>query len=305
MWLGSKADMSQSNKTAFAVFATVGAATLFATSATARALSGVEAPSVTIATVRLLIGAAGLLVFAVLRGRLPQLRELWREPTIWLMALGVAGYQALFFIGTGRVGVAVGTLASLALGPLLAGLLAWALGAASPKAVWWASTAIAIVGLTALTLGGGATLGVDLWGIAAAIGAGAAYAVYTVLGARLASRGHNGVDVLAASFGIGSLLLLPLGISGASSLFSAAGVALSLWLGLAATTLAYIGFGMGISYLPAGTVATLNLAEPVVATLFGVVLVGESLSFVSSMGAGLIAVALGLLAVKTVRGRSA
>lgn len=305
MWRASKADMRQSNRSAVAVAATLGAAALFATSATARAISGVEAPSVTVATVRLLIGAIGLLCFALVRGRLPQLLELWRRPLVWLMALGVAGYQALFFIGTGRVGVAVGTLASLALGPLMAGLLAWVLGAAAPSRVWWGSTAIAIVGLAALTLGGGTAVGADLLGVAAAVGAGSAYAVYTVLGTRLAAGGHSGADVLAASFAIGAVLLIPLGAGGVGALASPAGIALGLWLGLAATTLAYIGFGLGISYLPAGTVATLNLAEPVVATLFGVVVVGETLSVVSSIGAGLIAMALGLLAFVTVRGQRA
>lgn len=275
---------------------------MFGTSATARVVSGVDAPSVSIASVRLAIGALGLLGFAALRGRFGKLLLLWRTPQVWLMAGGVAGYQALFFIGTGRVGVAVGTLASLALGPLLAGLLAWWLGGSAPARVWWLSTAVAIAGLTALTLGGGNQVGADLLGIAAAVGAGGAYAVYTVLGARLAKSDYNGSDVLAAAFAIGAGLLLPFGISGAGALASANGIALSLWLGLAATTLAYIGFGVGLSKLPAGTVATLNLAEPVVATLLGVVVVGEVLSGLSLTGAGLIAAALSLLAVNTVRG---
>lgn len=284
------------------VLATIGAAALFATSASARAISGVEADSVTVAASRLAVGALGLVAVSLFRGRFQVLLKLWRQPVVWLMALGVAGYQALFFIGTGRVGVAVGTLASLALGPLLAGLLAWALGAKAPSRVWWVSTGIAIGGLALLTLGGSGAGGVtDVMGVLAAVGAGGAYAVYTVFGTRLAARGFAGSDVLAASFAIGAIALLPLGLPGVGALNSGAGIALVLWLGLIATSLAYLGFGIGISRLPAGTVATLNLAEPVIATLLGVAVIGERLSLLSSFGGVLIACALGLLAVVTAK----
>ena len=287
--------MTSQNKRG-AIFATLGAAALFATSATARAISGVEADSVTVATSRLLIGALGLVAWSFWRGRGVQLQQLWRTPTVWLMACGVAGYQALFFVGTGRVGVAIGTLASLALGPLMAGMLAWAIGGGAPSRTWWISTCIAIAGLVLLTVGRDAAGTADLLGIFAAVGAGAAYAIFTVFGVRLAKQDFLGTDLLAAAFMIGAVLLLPLGISHATQLFTANGVLLSLWLGLVATTLAYIGFGRGITELSAGTVATLNLAEPVVATVFGVIVVQETITIVSGIGAALIALALALLA---------
>lgn len=286
------------------VLATIGAAALFATSATSRAVSGVQADSVAVAAARLFIGALGLVAISAIAGRYANLRALWRQPLVWLMGLGVAAYQALFFVGTGLTGVAIGTLASLALGPLFAGLLAWGMGGKAPSAVWWASTAVAIAGLVTLSAGSlGDGADINLLGVLAAVGAGLAYAVYTVLGTRLAGS-WQATDVLAASFLVGAALLVPLAAGKLAPLATPAGIGLALWLGLVATTLAYIGFGMGIARLTAGTVATLNLAEPVIATILGVFVVGESLVGTALVGSGLIALALGVLAVQTVRGKA-
>ena len=71
-----------------------------------------------------------------------------------------------------------------------------------------------------------------------------------------------------------------------------------LWLGLVATGLSYVLFQRGIAGLPASTVATMSLAEPVTATLLGFVVLGERLSGLSVLG--VVVVVLGLLLI-TVR----
>jgi len=76
-----------------------------------------------------------------------------------------------------------------------------------------------------------------------------------------------------------------------------------LWVGLAATTAAYVLFGRGLTHLTAGTVATLNLAEPLVATALGVVILKEVLAGWSAVGSLLIASALALLAWATLKGK--
>jgi DME family drug/metabolite transporter len=260
---------------------------------------------VTIAAARLVVGAIGLVAISTFKGRWHNLIALWRSPLIWAMGAGVAGYQALFFIGTGLTGVAIGTLASLALGPLMAGLLSWAITRHAPSGQWWRSTSLAIVGLGVLSYGGltGDTT-INVLGVLAAMGAGGAYAIYTVLGARLATSEMPATDVLAASFALGGIALIPFGFSTVSALSSTNGLLLVLWLGVIATTFAYVMFGMGIAALDAGTVATLNLAEPVIAAILGVVIVGESLSTLSIAGSTLIALSLFLLARATMKGAS-
>lgn len=276
------------------VLGVLGAATLFGTSAAAVALVGPDATAPVVAAGRLIVGALGLLVVVALSlsGR-AALRRLWRRPLVWGMGLAVAAYQSLFFVGVARTGVAVGTLASLALAPFLAGVLGWLLKEGAPGIVWAVSTVLAVVGMGMLTLGDDQSR--DLLGILAAMGAGASYAVYTVLGVRLTRDGESATNVLAASFALAALVTIPIFAMSGIWWFNPTDIALLLWLGLVATTLAYLLFGIGLRTLQPGHIATLNLAEPVVATLLGVVVLGEVLGGRGWVGCLLIVVALAIL----------
>jgi drug/metabolite transporter, DME family len=277
-----------------AVLAVLGSATLFGTSATAAALTNPDATAPAVAAGRLLVGSLGLIAVVALSvaGRQALLR-LWRRPLLWAMGLSVAAYQALFFFGVSRTGVAVGTLASLALAPFLAGVLGWLLREGAPGVVWGASTILAVFGVALLTIGDGQPR--DAVGIAAAMGAGASYAVYTVLGVRLARSGESASAVLAASFAIAAVVLLPVFVASGLWWATPSGFALILWLGLVATTVAYLLFGVGLTVLQPGHIATLNLAEPVVATMLGLVLLSETLGPRGWVGSGLVVIALALL----------
>ena len=173
--------------------AVMAAAVLFGTTGTSRQLLVPDAPGTGVAAMRLLVGSAGLVLYVVWRGRWPDLLRLWRRPVVWVMGLAVAGYQAFFFIGTQRAGVAIAALIALGSAPFLAGMLGWILREGAPGWLWAASTAIAVVGLALLVSGDLATG--DPVGMLSAFGAGACYAVYTVLGVRLAREGYSGSDV--------------------------------------------------------------------------------------------------------------
>ena len=275
-----------------ASLAVLAAAALFGTSATTIALLAPGAPGPSVAAMRLLVGAAGLVAVVSARGGWSGLVRLWRRPLVWVMGLAVAGYQAFFFMGTARAGVAVGTLVSLALAPFMAGILGWLLKEGAPGWVWVASTVLAIVGVGLLMAG---NLGAgDLLGTGFAAAAGACYAVYTVIGVRLARGGADPSAVLAASFSIGALLLLPAAVTSTWWL-TPSGIVAVLWLGLGATTLAYLLFGVGLRYLQPGHIATLNLFEPAVATVLGVVVLGEAMGAFGWLGCLLVFAALALL----------
>ena len=284
-----------------AIAAVLFAALLFATSATSRELSGVQASSISIATLRLAIGAMGLLVFAKLFVKDFSYRTLIRNKTIWIMGLGVAAYQAFFFIGTGLTGVAIGTLASLALAPLMAGLLSWFWQGNRPSSMWWRSTFIAVSGLVVLSWSGLQDSKINLTGVLASVCAGAAYAVYTVVGVKLSQNGIAATSVLAVSFSVGAIALLLISGNQVGQALQGNGIWLALWLGLGATTLAYVLFGIGLSNLSAGTVSTLNLAEPLAATFLGMVILHEEISALSALGCTLIAVSLSMLAVSSAK----
>lgn len=282
-----------------AALAVLGAAALFGTSATSVQLLAPEAPGPSVAAMRLLVGAAGLVAFVAWRGHGPVLVALWRRPVVWAMGAAVAGYQALFFMGTERTGVAVGTLISLAIAPFLAGVLGWALREGAPGWVWAASTAIAVVGVGLLVSGN--LSGGEPVGMLYAAGAGACYAVYTVLGVRLTRDGSPASAVLAASFAIAAVIMLPAALT-STWWFSFSGIVEVLWLGLFTTTLAYLLFGLGLRELQPGHIATLNLFEPAVATLLGVAVLGETLGATGWFGCLLVIGALALLGMAEGRG---
>ena len=62
--------------------------------------------------------------------------------------------------------------------------------------------------------------------------------------------------------------------------FGAAGLCLVAYLGVATMAIANVLLTRGIHGLPPGPVATLMLTDPVVATVLGVVVLGESLGSV-------------------------
>jgi DME family drug/metabolite transporter len=278
-----------------ASLAVLGAAVLFGTSGTSKALLIPDAAPISVAALRLVVGAAGLVIFVRWIGRTDQFQALLRRPIIWAMGAAVAGYQGMFFIALGRTGIAVGTLVCLGSAPLMAGLLGWLVREGAPGWLWAGVTAIAVTGLAMLTLG--SEIAPDPVGILAALGAAACYAGYTVFGARLARDGFDSSAVMAAPFAIAAVLLLPFLLIGGTWWVSGDGLVIALWLGLAATTGAYILFGKGLTLLQPGHIATLTLAEPVVATMLGVFVLAEAVSVQGWIGCVLVILALALLGV--------
>lgn len=283
------------DRTLLAVAGVLGAAALFSTSGTSKALLEPDAAPASVAAVRLAVGALGMVGFVAWRGSGGDAFVLMRRPLVWLMALGVAGYQGFFFVGVQLTGVATGTLVALGSAPFMAGVLGWFVGEGAPGWVWLGATVVGISGLLLLTGSGDA----NPVGVLAALAAAASYAVYTVFGARLSRDGHDASAVLTAAFVLGAVLLTPF-LMQAGWVFSGSGLVLAAWLGLVATTVAYLLFGLGLPVLQPGHIATLTLLEPVGATLWGVLLLGETLGATGWVGCSLI---LGALVVVGVRER--
>ena len=171
---------------------------------------------------------------------------------------------------------------------------------------WFAATGVACAGVCLLTLGGGSAGEVYAPGIGLALAAGAGYAGYAVIGKHLLDRGGTPEGVMAAVFGAGAIMLLPiLAVTPTGALFSAPGLALAAYLGAVTTTLAYILFAEGLKQIDASETATLTLAEPLTATALGFLVLGERPGVVAAAGAALILAGLALLAVPLERRRRA
>src|SRR5690554_3959340 len=216
---------------------------------------------------------------------------------IALGAVGVVAYQPAFFAGTSINGVAVGTIVALGSAPILTGGLEWAVTRAFPGVIWLVATAVATVGVVLLTgVGGADAIGID--GLLASLGAGASYAVYALASKRLLVRDWAPTSAMGSIFGWAAAASVPLMlVTDLGWLSSASGIAMALWLGLITTTLAYVLFGRGLIGLSAATVSTLTLAEPLTATLLGVLVLGERLSSNALIGITVLVLGLVLLVI--------
>ncbi|WP_345712992.1 EamA family transporter, partial [Kineococcus glutinatus] len=139
---------------------------------------------------------------------------------------------------------------------------------------------------------------VDAAGVGLAVAAGASYAVYSLIGGDLIGRGRPPGAVMGVLFGAAGVLVLPVAVlGGADRLAGARGAAVVLHLAVFTVYLAYRLFGLGLRRTPASVATSLTLAEPAVAAVLGVAVLGERLPVVSWCGLAVLGVGLALLAV--------
>ncbi|WP_030931890.1 DMT family transporter [Streptomyces sp. NRRL S-646] len=276
-------------------------AVLWGTTGTASSLAPAGAPAAAIGCAGLTLG--GILLFLTSRGAgaLPAActrRERW---LLVLGALAVAGYPVTFYPAVARTGVAVATVIALGSAPVFAGLLSWITGRARPTARWAVATAAAVLGCTLLVLGpelAGRATPMDPTGVVLAACAGLSYAVYSLIGGRLISRGHPSDAVMGVLFGAAGLLVLPLLLAvDMHWLATTRGAAVAVYLALFTVFLAYRLFGHGLRRTPASVATSLTLAEPAVAAVLGVAVLGERLPGASWCGLAVLGLGLVLLAV--------
>ena len=278
------------------------AAVCFGTTGTAQALLDVDASPLVVGLARIALGGGLLAAFALRGARggaAPGTGLLSRVPTGAVVAGGAAGvlaYQPTFFAGTTANGVAVGTVVALGSAPVVTGLLDAGLRGRRPERRWWTATGLALVGLVLVAGGSG---GAFHGGVLFSVAAGASYALYAVAVKELLDRGWTSGPAVGAVFGAAAAVALPaLLVVGPGGLLTGDGLVLVLWLGLVTTTVAYLLFGYGLARLPATTVATLTLAEPLCAALLGVGLLGERLDAAATAGVVVLGLGIGVLTAR-------
>ncbi|MDY0910830.1 DMT family transporter [Microbacterium sp. CFBP9034] len=291
------------------VLAVLAAAVLFGTTGTSQALGPEGTTPLSIGVMRMVIGGTGLAVIAFLlaarhaRGRpmdAPRPR-LGIRPLSLMVLTGacLAIYQPLFFLGTERNGVAVGTVVALGSAPILAGLLEWSLTRRMPSATWMGATALATLGVVLLGFGGeaGTGGGTDPVGLLGSVGAGASFAVIANAQRRLLDDGWDPFTVVGAMGASAAILCaFALPFVDLAWLGTASGVVMALWLGLGTISVAYVMFTWGLSGLTAATAATLTLGEPLTASILGITVLDERLSGLAIIGLIVLAAGLALLA---------
>lgn len=260
------------------------AAVLWGTTGTSQALAPVGSSPEEIGALRLLVGGTALLVYAGIRDR-GSFRHI-RFPVVGAAGILVATYQLCFFWGVSLTGVAVGTMVAIGSAPVFAGILEWLSRRVMPRRKWFLATSLAISGC--ICLGSSGSIEINLLGIVLAAGAGLSYAGYTMLMKNLLVSG-NPETIAALVFCCGSLVLLPVLIGADLSwVLSGSGLLVVIHLGLMATALSYYLFCRGLEKVEVSSAVTLSLAEPLTATLLGILVVGERLNGAGVTGLGLL-----------------
>lgn len=281
--------MKQKKKKSFEIGGTgfvLLASVLWGTTGTAQAFAPAGAKPLAIGAVRILIGGISLLLFAFWKDALPNIKN-WPLKKVILASLSMTLYQPCFFTGVALTGVAVGTIVGIGSSPIFAGILSSLIYKDKPGKSWYIATFLSILGNFILIISGD-KISLHLPGIVFALGAGLAYASYTVHSKELLKL-YQEESVLAVLFTFGAVFLTPaLFLMDFNWLFEPNGILVSVHLGIITVAFAYYLFSRGLSQISAANAVSLTLAEPLTATFLGIFLLGEKLNLLSAFGLFLI-----------------
>jgi len=258
------------------VWFVIGAALLWGTTGTAQAFAPSGYDPKVIGALRLLIGGVALLGLAIYRRELGRLSD-WNWLPLCLAAVFTATYQICFFAAVDKTGVAVGTIVGIGSAPVIGGFLGRVFRGEKLSRRWMIATSLAIAGCCLLSLSGG-EVAIDPVGILLAVGAGAAYAAYTLMIKGLLEQ-HSPNAVMALVVCLGAVLLSPMLVNcDLDWLMQPRSIGVVMHLGLATMALSYWLFARGLQTVQVSTAVTLSLAEPMTAATLGIVVLGEQLN---------------------------
>jgi DME family drug/metabolite transporter len=130
-----------------------------------------------------------------------------------------------------------------------------------------------------------------------ALAAGLGAASYVVAAKHELDRGGHAVELPGAAYLLGSVLLVPLVLRESLAwVATPSGLAVALYLGVVTMALANVFAVQGIRGMTPGPASTLLLADPLTATVLGVLVLGETLSPIAVVGLALVLLGLVLQA---------
>lgn len=260
------------------------AAVLWGTVGTTQTFLQQGISSIAVASVRSAIGG-GVLLIAVLAMKKLNFKK-WSWKWTILSALTIALFQSLFFTSVRFTGVAVGTVVTIGSSPVFSGIVEWVIWKRKPNRVWGIATTFAIIGCILLFVNRGQAT-IHPVGISLALCAGLMFALYTNCSKQLTEK-EDTLPAVAMTFTLCALMLLPFSGGSITWVFTIQNLLPMIFMGLAATTLAYIFFLSGLEKISSSSAVTLSLAEPLTAAMLGVFLLGEYLSPTSWVGVTLL-----------------
>ncbi|WP_437184147.1 EamA family transporter [Subtercola boreus] len=227
-------------------------------------------------TLRLVFSA--LVLMAVFR---PRLAGYSRSDWMIVVAFGltVGGMNMMFYTALDRL--PLGTTVTIeVLGPLVLSVVV------SRRASAWLWAVLAFAGVALLSQGGAGDL--DPVGVAFAAGTGVFWAAYILLSARTGARFPK-LDGIAIAMVVGAVMSLPFGLlTTGSALFEPRVLLLGLAVALLSSTIPYAFELLALRRIPEATFSILMSLAPAIAALAGLVILGQSLTWVEAAAIALV-----------------
>lgn len=238
-----------------------------------------------IGTVGLRVSWAAVLLLILWRAHLRHAQGWKAYRSVVLFGIVLAAMNLTFYSALSRIPLGVAVALEF-VGPLM---LAIVQSRRLLDAVWVLCAACGILLLTPLRGLGGTSL--DLLGLGLALLSGVFWVGYILLTARVGRLFPGGAGLALAS-GIAALLLLPLGIWQAGSVFfQPALLAIGVGVGLLSSALPYSLEMEALRHLPSRVFSILLSLEPGIAALVGFVVLHEQLTWQTMIAIALISVA--------------
>ncbi|MGD6801935.1 DMT family transporter [Rossellomorea vietnamensis] len=246
-------------------------------------------------------GAVGFLCF--FSWFLFRVKQNWisnRRFYLWavLAGAGVAGNFTFYFLSIQAASIPIAsTLMYTA--PVFVLLLSFVLG--KERSTWfkWGCIAGVLAGIILLT---GAynleTLSISFLGIAAGLAAGLSYVLF-IFGFKNASKIGKPQTTLTIAFFSFCIILFLLSNKGeAASALTSADLGWFLLLGILGAGISFIFYVIGIQKTAPTTASMVAMIEPVTASLFGLLILGDHLNLIQYLGMVIILATITLLSVK-------
>lgn len=263
-----------------------------------RALDGVGADSMQIVFLRSFFSAVLLLLsLALFRRDLIRirLRDLWCFIGTGLCSLAFFNFCYFYSITTVSLSVASVLLYTA---PAFVAVMSAVLFGERLNAIRLLCLGLAIVGCVLVTGVLFEDHSLSFYGIMTGLGAGFGYALYSIFGRYALNRGYHTLTVNLWTFLIASLSIVwfvrPIELIKTVSTASFPWYAV-VCLVLVSTLIPYLLYTYGLTGMESGRASVLATVEPVVATLTGILLFGETLTVFNVLGILLVLGAVALL----------
>nr|WP_290701046.1 EamA family transporter [Halomonas sp. UBA3074] len=249
------------------------------------------------------IGLLCVLLWLILRPHSSGLtkRRLWFWSVI--AGVGVAGNFSFYFLSIAHGSVAVAATLMYS-APVFVYLVSFALRLKSPTPLKWAAIAVVILGVVLLTrIYDVGTSGVTAVGVGAGLLAGLSYAIF-IFGFKYAAPHGSPQAILSIALTVlATILIWPSDVGQTVAVLSTPDWPLFAVLGVLGAGLSFVLYIIGLNHTAPAVASVVAMVEPVTATLFGVVVLSETLVGPQILGMGLILVTVAALSVYSSSGR--